>query len=356
MQSTVKTKQVIFEKKNVLVIGGAGFIGSHLCDELLETAKVICLDNYSSGSVQNISHILQHPNFIFLRHDISEPIDLESFPELELFEVKFQGIQEIYYVACPSIKLGFEEFAVATAKANSTGVFNGLELAHKYGAKFLFGSTHAVYGEPLKGQESFREDYWGFVDPLGERACYNEGKRFAESIVMTYFRTHQVDTKIARIFNTYGPRMRLNSGRQIPDFVRAAINRQDLIIHGDGSAVDSYCYVDDIIQGLTALMRATINEPVNLGNPDTYKIIDIAKKVIEQVGAKSNIVFSGEISGLHKPGLPDINRAKQLLGWFPVTDIKTGLQRTIDDMLGSRVLTYQSFAKKGAPDGAGSSE
>lgn len=335
------TKKVIFEKKNVLVIGGAGFIGSHLCDELIKTAKVICLDNYSSGSVNNISHLLQHPNFIFLRHDITKPIDLTGFPELDLFEVKFQGIQEIYFLACPTIKLGFEEFAVASSWANSLGMVNGLELARKYEARFLFTSTHSVYGAPLKGQQSFSEDYWGFVDFLSERACYVEGKRFAETLVMTYHRAYHLDTRIARIFNTYGPRMKFNSGRQIPDFVRAAIDRQDLLIYGDGSAVDSYCYVDDIVQGLVALMHSTIIEPVNLGNPNSYRIIEIAKKIITLVNSSSNTVFSGELTGITAPGMPDITRAKHFLGWFSVTDIDTGLKRTIDDMLGARVLTYQ---------------
>lgn len=334
-------QKVIFEKKNVLVVGGAGFIGSHLCDELVKSAKVICVDNYSSGSVNNIAHLLQNPNFIFLRHDISQPLDFAAFPELELFEVKFQGVQEIYYLACPSIKLGFEDYAIATARANSVGVFTTLELARQYEAKFLLTSTHSIYGELLKGQTSFREEYWGFIDPLADRACYNEGKRFAETVTMVYHRTFGLNTKIARIFNTYGPRMRLNSGRQIPDFVRAAIDKQDLVIHGDGTAVDSYCYVSDIVQGLCALMRATIHDPINLGNPDTYRIIDIAKKVIQQVGAKSSMVFTNEIAGLHRPGVPDISRARQILGWFPVTEIEIGLQKTIDDMLGSRVLTYQ---------------
>lgn len=333
-------RKVIFDKKNVLVIGGAGFIGSHLCDELLKTSKVICIDNYASGSVDNISHILQHPNFVFLRHDINQPIDLETFPELEIFEVQFQGLQEVYYLACPTIQLGFEEFAVETAKTNSLGVINSLEIAKKYEAKFLLASTHSVYGDPLEGQESFVEDYWGFVDILGERACYNNGKRFAETITDTYHRTYALDTKIARIFNVYGPRMRLNSGRMIPDFVRAAIDRQDLVIYGDGTAQDNYCYVDDMIQGMLALMQSNVNVPVNLGNPETHQIIEVARKIIQFVDSKSNIIFEDSIAGLVEPTLPDINRAKHMIGWFPITNIDTGLERTVADMLGSRVLTY----------------
>src|SRR3989339_583269 len=196
-------RKVIFDKKNVLVIGGAGFIGSHLCDELIKTSKVICLDNYASGNVNNISHLLQHPNFAFIRHDIVNPFDLEALPELEIFQVRFQGIQEIYYLACPTVQLGFEEFAVSTIKSNSLGIINALGIARKYESKCLFTSTHSVYGDPLEGQESFSEDYWGFVDMLGDRACYNNGKRFAETVIDTYHRTYHIDTKIARIFNVY---------------------------------------------------------------------------------------------------------------------------------------------------------
>jgi UDP-glucuronate decarboxylase len=339
----MSARKVIFERKNVLVIGGAGFIGSHLCDELIKNSKVICVDNYASGRVENIQHLLQHPNFVFLRHDISQPLALENFPELELFQVKFQGIQEIYYLACPTIRKGFEEFAVATCKANSVGVINALDMAKQYQAKFLLGSTRSIYGDPLEGQQSFQEDYWGFVDPTGERACYNEGKRFSETVTATYQRTFGLNTKIARIFNTYGPRMALNSGRMIPDFVMAAMENQDLQIFGDGSEVDSYCYVDDMVQGLMLLMQSDFHDPVNFGNPETHKMIDIAQRVIALMQAKSNVVFAEGLKGLVRFAPPDIDRAKRNLGWFPVTTLDTGLERTIADMRGSRVLTYQSL-------------
>lgn len=333
-------RKVIFDKKNVLVIGGAGFIGSHLCDELVKHSKVICLDNYTSGSVDNISHLLQHPNFVFIRHNINEPIDLSVYPELEIFEIAFQGIQEVYYMAAPTVQKDFQEFAVATAKTNSVGVINALDIARQYESKFLFGSTRSVYGDPLQGQDMFTEEYWGFVDPLSDRACYNEGKRFGEAVTMTYHRTYGMDTKIARIFNTYGPRMRLNSGRMIPDFIQAAVSRQDLVIYGDGTSQDSYCYVDDMVQALIALMQSSVNKAVNIGNPETHKIIDIANKIITLTKAKSNVVFEDPLHGLVDYAAPDITKAKHLLGWFPVTNIDTGLQETIDHMLGSRVLTY----------------
>ncbi len=337
-------RNIIFDKKNVLVIGGAGFIGSHLCDELIQTSKVICVDDYSSGSVNNISHLLQNPNFVFLRHDITKPLDLAAYPELDLLQVKFQGIQEIYYLACPTIQLGYEEFMLQTAKANSVGVFHGLELAKEYNAKFLLGSSRAVYGDPLDGQEQFQEDYWGFVDQLGSRAAYNEGKRFAETLTLTYKRTFNLDTKIARIFNTYGPRMMLNAGRMIPDFVKAAVDNNDVVIYGDGTSEDSYCYVDDMIQGLVALMQTPIIEPVNLGADTTFQIIDIAKKVIELSGSKSQILFQKEIQGLVRYAAPDISRSKRQLGWFPVTDLDTGLKRTVSDMIGAQTMTYNSLS------------
>lgn len=343
-------RKVIFDKKNVLVIGGAGFIGSHLCDELIKTSKVICLDNYAGGSVENIAHLLQQPNFIFIRHDINQPIDLSADPGLDLFQVDFQGIQEVYYLAAPTVQRGFEEFAVDTAKTNSVGVIEALNIAKQYGAKFLLASTRSVYGDPLEGQETFVEDYWGFVDQTNDRACYNEGKRFAETLTMTYHRSYKMDTKIARVFNVYGPRMMLHSGRMIPDFARAAIDKEDVIIYGDGAEMDSYCYVDDMVHGLVALMNSPVNQPVNLGNPDKHRIIEIAQKIIDLVGSSSNIIFEDPIKGLVHFAAPDIGRAKQLLGWFPVTDIDVGLERTVEHMLGSRVLTYTPTQKSGEID------
>lgn len=333
-------RQVIFDRKNILVIGGAGFIGAHVCTTLVEYAKVICIDNYSAGSVDNVAHLLQNPNFVFLKADINDPLDFESFPELEAMQIKFQGIQEVYFMASPTVELGFEQFAIETIRTNSVGVINALEIARKYNAKFFLASTHSIYGDPLEGQESFQEEYWGFVNHLNQRACYNEGKRFSETITMTYHQRYNMDTKIGRIFNTYGPGMRLHSGRMIPDFIRAASDHQDLTIYGDGSSEDSYCYVDDMVQGIVALMQSPVNEPINLGNMNSMHIIDVAKKIIQFTGSKSNIVFADELVGLAKFAVPDITKAKRLLGWFPMTNIDIGLQRTIQDMLGSRVLTY----------------
>lgn len=338
-------KQAIFDKKNILVLGGAGFIGSHLCDALVKDSKVICVDNYISGRVENIEHLLDDQNFIFIKHDATKPIKLEKFPELENFKIKFQGVQEIYNLACPTIRTDFEKNIVATLKANSYVANNALELARTYQAKYLFTSSSSIYGDPLDDQNSVKEDYWGFIDHLGPRSCYNEGKRFAESFAVNYGRQYNLDIKIARIFNTYGPRMRINSGRMIPDFVQAATNNQDLTIFGDGSGEDSYCYISDMVDGLHKLMNAKDTGVFNLGNGEKYRIIDIANKIIKHTESHSNVKFSSELPYLTKPAAPNVDKANKNLGWFPVTNVEEGLKKTVADMLGSRVLTYASVVE-----------
>lgn len=341
-------KQAIFDKKNVLVVGGAGFIGSHLCDELVKYHKVICVDDFITGQVQNIEHLLGNPNFIFIKYDASQLLDLTQFPELEKFQVQFQGVQEIYNLATPTNKHTFEQNIYQTLLANSFCVRQTLELARRYQAKYLLASSSAVYGEPLQGQELFAEDYWGYVDPIGPRSCYNEGKRFAESFVFSFAKQFGVDVRVARIFNTYGPRMALNSGRMIPDFVRAAAESKDLIIYGDGSEPDTYCYVHDVVDGLLKLMNYQIQGPVNLGSPERYTMIDIARKIIAFTESHSQVRFAAALPNLTKPGVADIRKAKQRLGWFPVVALDEGLKQTVADMLGSRVLTYASIAERRA--------
>ncbi len=336
-------RQAIFDKKNVLVIGGAGFIGSHLCDELVKQSKVICVDSFITGRVENIEHLLGNPNFIFIKYDCSEPLDLAAFPELEKFQVQFQGVQEVYNLAVPTNKHTFEENVYRTLLANSMVVRNSLEIAKQYQAKYVFASSSAVYGDPIDGQDLFPEDYWGFVDQTNPRSCYNEGKRFAESFVLGFGNQFGVEVKIARIFNTYGPRMALNSGRMIPDFVQAAAEGKALLMYGDGSETDTYCYVLDIVDGLLKLMNYKIEGPVNLGSPERYTLLDIAKKIITYTESKSEIKFTAELPYLNKPGVADIRKAKQRIGWFPVVALDEGLRQTVADMLGSRVLTYASL-------------
>ncbi|MFH1537176.1 MAG: NAD-dependent epimerase/dehydratase family protein [Patescibacteria group bacterium] len=333
-------RQAIFDKKNVLVIGGAGFIGSFLCDQLIKENKVICIDNFISGSEENIDHLLGNPNFIFLKFDASLPFNEQNFPELKKFQFEFQGVQEIYNLAVPTIRKDFEKNIEATLMANSFLVKYSMDLAKKYNAKYLLGSTSAVYGDPLEGQDSFNEEYWGLIDPLGPRSCYNEGKRFAETCVSNLGQYWGLEYKIARIFNVYGPRMRLNSGRMIPDFIKAASDNKDLLVYGDGNELDNYCFVQDIIDGLVKYMESTEKGVLNLGSPENLKIGDIADRIIKLTNSESQIKFESPLPYLQKPGTPDIGRAKEVLGWFPLIKLEEGLKKTIDDMLAHKILRY----------------
>lgn len=321
----------IFEKKNVLVTGGAGFIGSHLCEKLLKTSRVICFDNFSTSNVANIDFLLQHPDFAFVRHDICQPIDLEAFPELERFKVKFQGIQEIYHLACPTSAKSFDKFKIMTLDANSVGMKNILDLAVKYKAKFTHASSSVVYGPRSSDKQVFKEDDLGCVNHLTPRGCYDEGKRFSETMVNTYRDVHGLDAKIARIFRTYGPRQRLFDAEMLPDFIIDAIDNNDLVIYGDENFSTSLCYVDDIVSGLIKLTAAPADiGPVNLGSNEDLELVDVAKKIIEMAGSESKIVFAEELVFMSQLGLPDTGRARELLGWVPLVRLEDGLQKTID--------------------------
>lgn len=320
----------IFDKKNVLVAGGAGFIGSHLCEKLLSDSKVICLDNFITSSEKNIDHLLQNPNFVFINQDISEDFDLLNFPELEKFKLQFQGIQEIYNLACPTSPKQFDDFKIDTLKANSRGLLNLLEIAVKYNSKFLHFSSAVVYGHRKNSGLYFKEEELGVVDQLGPRACYDEGKRFAESIVTTYGQVHKLDIKIARIFRTYGARMRLRDGQMLPDFIVNALDNKDLVIYGDESFTSSLCHVDDIISGVGKLMDSQINSPVNLGSPLELNLKEVAQKVIEMTESKSQVVFRDPLLFMSPLGLPDITIAKEQLGWLPVKTLEVGLKQVIE--------------------------
>ncbi|MCD4761194.1 GDP-mannose 4,6-dehydratase, partial [bacterium] len=239
------------ENKNVLVLGGAGFIGSYLCEELVTRGdNVVCVDNFVSSDVENIRSLLEYPNFEFVRHDITEDIDYSILPGLKKFKVEVQGFQEIYNLACPTAPKDYTKFPVKTAVANSVGVVRSLEVARKYKARYLLTSTSAVYGKPPEDGTPVKETYYGLLDFLGPRACYNEGKRFAETLVMTYRDTYQLNTSIARIFSSYGPRMLQHSGRQIPDFIRSANDNKEIEVAGNEQSVLSFCYVKDIVEGI----------------------------------------------------------------------------------------------------------
>jgi UDP-glucuronate decarboxylase len=318
-------------KKNVLVTGGAGFIGSHLCDELVKTNHVICVDNFITGSEKNIDRLLANPDFKFIRHDINEPLRLESFPELKEFKAELQGVQEIYNLACPTSPKQYNDLPIETLLTNSVGVYNVLVLAKRYKARFLHLSTSAVYGDP-KESGLIREDNWGNVNPIGPRSCYNEGKRFAESLVTIFHTKEGVDTKIARVFNTFGPRMKLDDGRMIPDFVVNAILNKPIMVYGTEDEVGSYCYIEDMVEGIVRLMASEINTPVNLGSDRPVHLVELARKIIELTNSTSAIEFKDHLPYTAKQVLPDISLAKESLGWFPMVSLIDGLAKTIENM------------------------
>ena len=325
-------------KKNVLVTGGAGFVGSHLCDELVKRDHVICLDNFSTGQESNIDHLIQSPDFEFIKHDITSPIELEKLREAQKFKVEFQGIQEIYHLACPTSPKEYNKYPIETLLANSYGVKNALDLVVKYKAKFLFSSTDAVYGEPQRNQNSIKEDYFGYVDFLGPRGCYDEGKRFAETMISNYRKKYNLDTKIARIANVFGPRMKLDDGRVIPDMVKNALDNKDLSIQGDQDSTTTYLYVKDLVDVLLKFMSSTEPGPINIGSVDMYRLEDIAKKIIEIVGSESKTVFEPPLAYTHVQGVPDIGLAKEKLAWFPMVKLEDGLAETVEAMKASKVL------------------
>lgn len=321
----------IFDKKNVIVTGGAGFLGSHLCERLLRESKVICMDDLSNSSIQNIQHLLQYPDFEFIKVDVNNPIDLDSFPELEKFKVKYQGVQEIYHLACPMSPKHFKEMKMQSLWANSRSMISTLDLAIKYRAKYVFSSSSVVYGNAETSETVFQEDHQGIVDHMSERACYDEGKRFAETAVVTYRQVHNIDAKIARIFTTYGPKMKLRDGLLVPDFVIDALEGRDLEIHGDPAMKLPLCYVTDIVDGLVRLMNAgTQTWVVNIGNDYMVSMQELAEKIIEMTGSNSNITQKEELTFLTKKGIPDLRRVKEELAWIPLVRLEDGLRKTID--------------------------
>jgi nucleoside-diphosphate-sugar epimerase len=336
-------KGVIFEKKNVLVAGGAGFIGSHLCDELLKSAKVICVDNFITGTEDNIHQLTQNPDFKFVRHDISELLDLESMADLAPFKVAFQGVQEIYNLACPTSPKDYNRYPIETLLANSHGTKNLLDLAVKYSGKFLQLSTSAIYGEP---QEStpLPEEYWGYIDPIGPRSAYNEGKRFAESLTVNYRKVHGIDAKIARVFNTYGPRMKHTDGRLVPDIISAALRGEPLVMYGAEGDPVTLCYISDMVEGLLRLMASNEPGPVNLGSNEEHRVVDVAKVVLELTGSPSKVRFEPRLPYTSKQGTPNLEKARDALGWFPVVPLREGLSRTVEYLQGASAIRLEELS------------
>jgi len=331
-------KQTIFDKKNVLVIGGAGFIGSHLCDELIKTAKGICIDNFSTGDEKNIDHLLTDPNFEFIKHDITQPIDLSELAELQKFKIKFQGIQEIYHLACLTSPKNFQQNKIATLSALSAGVKNSLDLAVKHKAAFIYFSSSVVYGSRQEAYKKIKESCFGNVNTVSERSCYDEGKRFAETIVATYQQVHKVNAKIIRLFRVYGPRMKMADGNLVPDFIDSALDNRDLIIPGDKNFFSSFCYINDVIDATLKIANADINSPINIGSDVDINLTDFAQKIIDKLSAKSKIQYSQSHLFITSLCLPDITMAREELGWMPIVTLDKGLDKTIDDLRASKGL------------------
>lgn len=327
----------IFEKKNVLVTGGAGFVGSHLCERLLREAKVICMDDLSNGSLQNIEHLLQYPDFEFIKYDVNQPIDLDDFSELQRFKVPFQGVQEVYHLAASNNPKEYERLKIRMLRSHSDGVLHTLELAARYHAKYVLASSGVVYGPAEGAHAVFSEDDESAGDHLSARGAYNEGKRFAETCAFTYREAHRIEAKIARMFPTYGPRMPLGKGLLIPDFIVDAIDGKELVIYGEGTTERSLCYVSDMVDGLIRLMRASADVfLVNLGSDQSFTVMHIVEQIIAMTGSVSEITLLPPPVHVTRRGIPNVARAKTQLGWIPLVSLREGLRKTIDYIIAKK--------------------
>jgi dTDP-glucose 4,6-dehydratase len=302
--------------RRALVTGGAGFVGSHLCDVLLgDGYSVVVADNLLTGRMANVEHLRNESRFEFVKVDVSEPFDCGA-------------VDYVFHFASPASPVDYGEHGIETLKVGSLGTFNSLEVARKYSAGFLLASTSECYGDPQEHPQ--KETYWGHVNPIGPRSVYDEAKRFAEAATMAYLRYHQVNTHIVRIFNTYGPRMQVNDGRVIPNFMRQALRGEGLTIYGDGSQTRSFCYVSDEVEGILRLSRSGEHEPVNIGNPTEFTILECAQRVLAVTGSKSQLVYEPLPQDDPKQRRPDISKAKRLLEWEPGIDLETGLRMSLE--------------------------
>ncbi len=303
--------------KTAVVTGGAGFLGSHLTDRLLaEGFRVIGVDNFITGNPANLDHLKENPNYSFIEQDVSEYIKIEG------------DVNIVFHFASPASPIDYLELPIQTLKVGSLGTHNALGLALAKKAKFFIASTSECYGDPLVHPQT--EEYWGNVNPIGPRGVYDEAKRFAEAMTMAYHRYHGVDTKIVRIFNTYGPRMRLKDGRVVPAFIGQALKGEPITIFGDGSQTRSFCFVSDLIDGIYKLSQSDFHEPVNIGNPNELTIKEFGERIVRLVGSQSTLTFEPLPTDDPKQRRPDITRARKLLGWEPVVDLETGLKETIE--------------------------
>jgi len=304
------------KKRRALVTGGAGFLGSHLCDALLgEGYSVVAVDNLLTGRLPNLEHLRAEPRFEFQQLDVCEPYDCGA-------------VDYVFHFASPASPVDYGAHGITTLKVGSLGTFHSLDIARNYGAKFLLASTSECYGDPLEHPQ--RETYWGHVNPIGPRSVYDEAKRFAEATTMAYLRYHRVDTHIVRIFNTYGPRMQIHDGRVIPNFVRQALRGEDLTVYGKGDQTRSFCYVSDAVEGIVRLSRSDEHEPVNIGNPSEFTILQCAQQVLAVTGSKSKIRYEALPTDDPKQRKPDIGKARRLLDWEPKVAFDAGLRMSLD--------------------------
>ena len=302
--------------RRALVTGGAGFLGSHLCDVLLaEGWDVVVVDNLLTGRRANFAHLKNQPRFEFVEKDICQPFDVGK-------------VDYVFHFASPASPVDYSNHGIATLKVGSFGTFHALDVAHKYGAKYFVSSTSECYGDPLEHPQ--KETYWGNVNPIGPRSVYDEAKRFAEAVTMAYRRYHKVDTHIVRIFNTYGPRMQLNDGRVVPNFMKQALRGEPLTVYGDGNQTRSFCYVSDEIDGFVRLSKSDEHLPVNIGNPNEFTILECAQMALKVTGSKSQIRHEPLPQDDPKQRCPDITKARQLLQWEPKVDLETGLRKSLD--------------------------
>jgi len=303
------------------VTGGAGFLGSHLCDALLaDGCSVVAVDNLLTGRLSNLAHLSNESRFEFRELDVCEPFDCGR-------------LEWVFHLASPASPVDYSEHGIETLQVGSLGTFHALDLARKYGARFLQASTSECYGDPLEHPQ--KETYWGHVNPIGPRSVYDESKRFAEAATMAYLRYYKVDTHIVRIFNTYGPRMQINDGRVVPNFMKQALRGEDLTIYGDGSQTRSFCYVSDEIEGIVRLAKSDEHEPVNIGNPTEFTILECAQKVLDVTGSKSKLRYEPLPVDDPKQRRPDITKAKRLLGWEPKVDLENGLRMSLEYFRGA---------------------
>lgn len=329
--------------KNVLITGGAGFIGSHITATLIDQPEtnVIAVDNFITSDYYNIEEFVRKPNFEFIKHDVTHPLQLDKFPELNKLRIKIYGIEEIYHFACPTSPKDYDRLPLETCLANSHATKNALDVAKQFKATFLFASSSAVYGNVPQQKQPIKETDTGSLETLGPRSCYTDGKRFAENLVVYSAAQYNFPAKIVRIFNTYGPKMRLNDGRIIPDFVAQALKNEPIIIYGNEDTASTFCFVSDLTDALLKVMSSNETGPFNLGGEQLFRLKDVAQAIITLTQSRSTVRFEAPLPYRIPEPIPDISRAKEKLGWIPITPLEEGLMQTVKVMQASQIIKFR---------------